>query len=142
MRDSALTQKSQILKESTLRDHAGWSMTSKMPNVYIHDFGNESSKSLLEAYGIENYSKGQTSFLKSKTCPNCSEPNKPDSMFCIKCRMVLTYNAYSEILEEQKRKEDQIKSLEEKYETGMKQMKEDIENKLQQIMAKIDISRV
>ena len=113
MRHSALTQKSQILKESTLRDHAGWSMTSKMPNVYIHYFGNESSKSLLEAYGIENYSKDQTSFLKSKTCSNCNEPNKPDSMFCIKCRMVLTYNAYSETLEEQKKKEDQIKGLEE-----------------------------
>ena len=28
MRHSALTQKSQILKESTLRDHAGWSMSS------------------------------------------------------------------------------------------------------------------
>ena len=88
-------------------------MTSKMPNVYIHYFGNESSKSLLEAYGIENYSKDQTSFLKSKTCSNCNEPNKPDSMFCIKCRMVLTYNAYSETLEEQKKKEDQIKGLEE-----------------------------
>jgi hypothetical protein len=32
-RYSALTEKSQILKESTLRDHAGWSMTSAMPSV-------------------------------------------------------------------------------------------------------------
>src|SRR3954453_8091878 len=54
IRHSALTQKSQILKEITLRDHTGWSMTSRMPNVYIHYFGNESSNSLLEAYGIEN----------------------------------------------------------------------------------------
>jgi len=52
LRHSALTAKSQILKESTLRDHAGWTPNSKMPNVYIHYFGNESSKSLLEAYGI------------------------------------------------------------------------------------------
>ena len=35
-RHSALTHKSQILKESTLRDHAGWTMGSKMPSVYIH----------------------------------------------------------------------------------------------------------
>lgn len=142
MRHSALTQKSQILKESTLRDHAGWSMTSRMPSVYIHYFGNESSRSLLEAYGIENFSRDKTDFLKSKACPNCNEPNIPEGKFCIRCRMVLKYDAYAETLEEQKRKEDQIKNLEEKYETGMKQMKKDIENKLQQIMAKIDISRV
>ena len=82
MRHSALTQKSQILKESTLRDHAGWSMTSKMPNVYIHYFGNESSKSLLEAYGIENYSKDQTSFLKSKMCSNCNLYKGSNSRRC------------------------------------------------------------
>jgi hypothetical protein len=117
-------------------------MSSKMPNVYIHYFGNESSKSLLQAYGIEDYSNKQASVLKSRTCPNCNESNRQDSKFCIKCRMVLNYDAYAETLEEQKRKEDQIKRLEEKYETGMKKMKEDIENKLQQIMAKIDIFKV
>jgi hypothetical protein len=52
-RHSALTEKSQVLKESTLRDHAGWTDTSKMPQVYIHYFGNESSNSLLEAHGIK-----------------------------------------------------------------------------------------
>ena len=43
-RHSALTEKSQILKEHVLRDHAGWTMSSKMPQVYIHYFGTESSK--------------------------------------------------------------------------------------------------
>ena len=51
-RHSALTEKSQILKEHVLRDHAGWTMTSKMPQVYIHYFGTESSRSLFEARGI------------------------------------------------------------------------------------------
>jgi integrase len=117
MRHSALTHKSQILKESTLRDHAGWSMTSKMPNVYIHYFGNESSKSLLEAYGIENYSKEQTSFLKNKTCPNCNELYKPEAKFCVKCRMVLSYDSYSEVRNEDKQKIDRL-------ETDMKLLKE------------------
>lgn len=103
-RHSALTQKSIILKESTLRDHAGWSMNSKMPNVYIHYFGNESSKSLLQAYGIEDYSKKQGSVIKSKICPNCDELCKPDSKFCYKCRMVLTYDSYSEARNEDKQK--------------------------------------
>jgi integrase len=42
-RHTALTHKSAFLKEHILRDHAGWSMTSKMPQVYIHYFGTESS---------------------------------------------------------------------------------------------------
>ena len=83
-----------------------------MPQVYIHYFGNESSKSLLEAYGIEDYSKkGKTNVLKSKSCPNCNEPNKPDSRFCFKCKMVLTFDSYKETLEREKEKDEQIKIL-------------------------------
>lgn len=122
MRHSALTQKSQILKESTLRDHAGWSMTSKMPNVYIHYFGNESSKSLLEAYGIEEYSKEQTSFLKVKTCPNCNEQCKPEAKFCVKCRMVLTYDSYSEVRNEDKQKVDRLENDMKSLKEGMNKM--------------------
>jgi integrase/recombinase XerD len=51
-RHSALTEKSTMLKEHVLRQHAGWSIGSQMPQVYLHYFGNESSESLLEAYGI------------------------------------------------------------------------------------------
>lgn len=45
-RHSALTEKSTILKEHVLRQHAGC-----RKNIF-HYFGNESSESLLEAYGI------------------------------------------------------------------------------------------
>ena len=51
-RHSALTEKSTILKEHVLRQHAGWSGRSQMHLKYLHYFGNESSESLLEAYGI------------------------------------------------------------------------------------------
>lgn len=113
-RHSALTAKSLILKEHTLRDYAGWSMSSKMPQVYIHYFGNESSKSLLEAYGIEDYSNinGKTNLLKSKPCPNCDEPNKPEAKFCFKCKMILTFDSYKETLEIQKEKDEKISVLE------------------------------
>jgi integrase len=113
LRHSALTAKSQILKESILRDHAGWTLTSKMPNRYIHYFGNESAKSLLEAYGIENYHDWHLSMLKSRTCPNCNEPNKVDSKFCSKCRMILTYNEYVETLEKQKEKDNELEKMRE-----------------------------
>jgi predicted amidophosphoribosyltransferase len=81
---------------------------------YLHYFGNESSESLLEAYGI--IPKGQhIDQLKPKQCPNCNEPNKPDSKFCAKCRMVLTYDAYNETLENQKEKEDKLTSMEKRF---------------------------
>lgn len=112
-RHSALTAKSQILKESTLRNYAGWANSSRMTDVYIHYLGNESSKSLLEVYGIEDNSKtGQSNILKSKACPICSEPNKPDSRFCFKCKTVLTFDAYQEALEKQEEKDRKMNEME------------------------------
>lgn len=111
-RHSALTHKSQILKEATLRDHAGWSINSKMPSVYLHYFGTESCNLILETYGIITKETSQTSQLLSKQCPMCREPNKPDGRFCAKCKMVLTYDAYNETLEIQKQKEDHINAME------------------------------
>jgi len=102
-RHSALTEKSTILKESVLRSHAGWSGSSQMHLRYLHYFGNTSSESILEAYGIIADGQ-QIDQLRPKQCPNCNEPNKVDSKFCAKCRMVLSYDAYNETLE--KRKEE------------------------------------
>ena len=116
-RHSALTEKSGILKEHHLRQYAGWSPGSNMHLKYLHYFGNESSESLLEAYGIEAKSKQLCDTLRPKQCPNCNEPNKPDSKFCAKCRMVLTYDAYSETLESEKQKEDRVSALEQQMQS-------------------------
>jgi hypothetical protein len=115
-RHSALTEKSKYLKENVLRQHSGWSRNSQMHLKYVHYFGNESSESILEEYGILPKEKQQTNVLKSKQCPNCNEPNKPDSRFCAKCRMVLTYNAYSETIEEKQIKDKQIEEMMHKQE--------------------------
>jgi hypothetical protein len=121
-RHSALTEKSTILREHTLRQHAGWSPRSNMHMKYLHYFGNESSESLLEAYGIVTWDQKQSDVLKYKQCPNCNEPNKLDSKFCTKCRMVLTYDAYSETLESEKQKEDRLTMMEEQFNTMQSQL--------------------
>jgi UTP-glucose-1-phosphate uridylyltransferase len=82
-----------------------------MPQKYLHYFGNESSNSLLAAYGIVTKDNQQLDLLKPKQCPNCNEPNKPDSKFCAKCRMVLTYDAYNETVENQKEKDNEIQNM-------------------------------
>lgn len=94
-RHTALTEKAQILKEAMLRDHAGWTTTSKMPALYLHFFGGESSKSLLQARGIITSEEKESSILQPKCCPNCQEPNTPHNKFCSRCKMVLTYEECS-----------------------------------------------
>ena len=54
--------------------------------------------------------------------------------------MVLTYDAYSETLEKEQRRESEVQNLKEKYEEDMKAMREEMENKFQQILAKIDVA--
>jgi integrase len=79
LRHIALTDKSKILNEHMLRNHAGWSTTSKMPQVYIHHLGGASSKQLLQAFGMEkpyDVDIENKPFNKIINCPNCKEPNK------------------------------------------------------------------
>jgi integrase len=141
-RHSALTEKSTKLKLHTLNQHAGWTTNSNMAQKYIHYFGNESSDSLLEAYGVVTKDNVSFNTLNPKNCPNCNEGNTQDSKFCAKCRMVLTYDAYSETLEKQQEKETEVQVLQEKYEQDMKIIRQEMENKFQQILSKIDIAKV
>jgi integrase/recombinase XerD len=110
-RHSSLTEKSTILKEHTLRQFAGWSPGSNMHLKYLQYFGNESTDSILEASGIISKDKQLSDALRPKQCPNCGESNKPDSRFCAKCRIILTYDAYHETIEQKQEKEKQIAEL-------------------------------
>ena len=70
-----------------------------MPVRYTHYLGNESTNTLLQHHGLIPGDRQLQEQLKPKECPNCTEPNKPDSRFCAKCRMVLSYDAYQETVE-------------------------------------------
>src|SRR5207247_7065545 len=92
----------------TLNQHAGWSMNSNMAQKYIHYFGNESSESLLEAYGIVSKDSIPIDRLNPKFCPNCNEGNTQDAKFCSKCKMIMSFEGYQQALESQKQKEDEL----------------------------------
>jgi integrase/recombinase XerD len=124
-RHSALTDKSKILKEHVLRQHAGWSGRSQMHLRYLHYYGNESNEGILEARGIITKDHKISDALKSKQCPNCNEPNKPDSKFCAKCRMVLTYDAYSETVKDMQIKDNEVKNLKEQM-AAMQEVQKEI----------------
>ena len=132
-RHSALTHKSQILKEATLRDHAGWTTNSKMPSVYLHYFGTESCNSLLETHGIITRDGKQASSLVSLYCPGCKEPNKPEAQFCKKCNLVLKYDVYSDLVQKEQQKDLELIRLSEKLEVVQEQQNQ----KFSEIMAMI-----
>jgi integrase len=115
-RHSALTEKSTKLKSNTLNQHAGWTPSSNMAQKYVHYFGNESSESLLEAYGIVTKDNVPIDTLNPKLCPNCNEGNTQDARFCSKCKMIMSYEGYQEALESQKQKEDEITELKKRQE--------------------------
>src|SRR6266487_3834458 len=121
-RHSALTEKSIKLKSNTLNQHAGWSMNSNMAQKYIHYFGNESSESLLEAYGIVSKDSIPIDRLNPKICPNCNEGNSQDAKFCSKCKMIMSFEGYQEALESQKEKADKLTIMEERFNSMQSQM--------------------
>jgi integrase len=139
-RHSALTEKSKILKEHVLRQHAGWSANSNMHQKYIHYLGNESNESILEAYGLINKDKKEIDKLKPRQCPNCNEQNNIDSKFCSKCRMVLSYDAYTQVIEESETEKqgeisvlkDRLDGMKERIEhlTDLMELKDERESKL------------
>jgi integrase/recombinase XerD len=121
-RHSALTEKSTKLKSNTLNQHAGWTANSSMAQKYIHYFGNESSESLLEAYGIVTKNNIPIDTLNPKICPNCNEGNTQDAKFCSKCKMIMSFEGYQEALESQGKKEDELKVMKEQFNAMQSQM--------------------
>jgi hypothetical protein len=106
-RHTSLTEKAKILNEYNMRLHAGWSKNSGMVKVYTHELGGESSRAILSAYGIMKNEVGlKMDLLEPKYCPNCKEPNKPDSRFCVKegCGHPLTFEVVKEMQEREQQK--------------------------------------
>jgi hypothetical protein len=97
-------------------------MNSNMAQKYIHCFGNESSESLLEAYGIITNNSIPIDRLNPKMCPNCNEGNTQDAKFCSKCKMIMSFDGYQEALESQKEKEDELKTMKDQFDTMQSQM--------------------
>ena len=142
-RHSSLTEKSKMVTEAILRKHAGWTMSSEMPQIYIH-LRDESSDVILEKYGIITSKNNQvnSNLLKPKYCNNCNEPNIPSTRFCIRCKMILSYDAYENVIEEEQKKEKELYEFKQKYEIDIKKLEERLEKRFQQIISKIDVSKL
>jgi integrase len=107
-RHTGLSRAARVLKDSTaFRKHSGHSLTSDMPDVYIHWDNYESSESMLEARGVITEEKArldqQQARKQPRTCPDCGEINTPDAIICFACKHVLTREGYEQAIDSEKK---------------------------------------
>jgi integrase/recombinase XerD len=73
------------------------------------------------------------------TCPRCNLVNAIENKYCSKCTYPLVPSAFDEIKEAENMK---INSIQEKYEQDMKTMREEMEQKFQQVLSRIDVGKL
>jgi integrase/recombinase XerD len=137
IRHSAITSDSDYLPEYALKKKVRWSMNSKQSARYIkRRMGNDLKQKILVQNGIisEQEIEKKPSILN---CPRCSLVNAIENKYCSKCSYPLIPSAFDEIKEAENMK---IRQIQEKNEQDMKNMREEMENKFQQILAKIDVA--
>jgi integrase/recombinase XerD len=137
IRHSAITSDSDYLPEYALKKKVRWSMNSKQSARYIkRRMGNDLKQKILVQNGIisEQEIEKKPSILN---CPRCSVVNAIENKYCSKCSYPLVPSAFDEIKEAENKK---IHQIQDKYEQDMKKMREVMESKFQQILAKIDVA--
>ena len=114
-------------------------MNSKQGSRYIkRRMGNDLEEKILVYNGIISESELQKK-PSVLTCPRCSLVNTLDNKYCSKCSYPLVPSAFDEIKEAENMK---LNSIQERYEKEIRTMREEMEDKFQQILAKIDVKKL
>jgi hypothetical protein len=114
-------------------------MNSKQGSRYIkRRMGNDLKEKILVYNGIIT---GDEIHKKPSilTCPRCSLINAIENKYCSKCSYPLAQLAFDEIKEAENAK---VQAMTEKYEQEIKSIREEMENKFQQILSKIDVKKL
>lgn len=142
LRHSAITYDSDYLPEYAIKKKARWSMNSRQGSRYIKSrMGGDLKRAILAQNGIallggDDDAKSSPSV---RDCPRCNLINTIESKYCSKCSYPLAPDAYEEIKEQE---DGRFKAIEQKYEQDMKTMREEMEKKFQQILARIDMAKL
>jgi integrase/recombinase XerD len=138
IRHSSITSDSDCLPEYALKKKVRWSMNSKQGSRYIkRRMGNDLKQKILVQNGIisEQQIERKPSILN---CPRCSLVNAIDNKYCSKCSYPLIPSAFEEIKEAENMK---IQEIEQRYESNMKAMREEIREDMKYQLAQL-ISRL
>ena len=148
-RHTAATEISKAIKDSVLIDqYLGWSHEGNTRQKYQHYYADDAYDAMLTMMdglapnsSLINIDKQKKSLLKPKQCPNCDEPNKPESKFCVKCKFVLSFDAFNDTMQESennKRKlEETEKKLAELLDSRLKHFQENIEAKYDRLSVEL-----
>jgi len=139
IRHSAITADSDYLPEYALKKKVRWSMNSKQGSRYIKTrMGNDLKNQILEQNGIITQDNGNPRVL-NVLCPRCEFVNIHENHYCSKCSYPLKPEAYDEI---KNNEIEQIKRLEEKHIRDINELREELQNKFQILLSKIDIQKI
>jgi integrase/recombinase XerD len=139
LRHSSISSDSDFLPEYALKKKVRWSMNSKQGLRYIkRRIGDDLKNQILIRNGIisENEVKKK---LSVHICPRCELVNTIENKYCSKCSYPLKPEAYDEIKNDEDRK---LKILEEKHAKEIHLIREEMENRFQMILNKINISQL
>jgi hypothetical protein len=139
LRHSAITSDSDYLPEYALKKKVRWSMNSKQGTRYIKTrLGNDLKDKILQYNGIisEGEIKKKPSIID---CPRCQLVNALENKYCSKCSYPLKPEAYDQIKNEE---ELRIKTIAEKHEKEIRLIREEMENKFQYIINKIEFNKL
>ena len=129
-RHKIATEVSKEFKDRVLiNQYMGWSPKGNTAIKYQHYFSDDAHIAKLEADGFLPKGSGSKAknkgLLRPKPCPNCMEPNKPDSKWCANCKFVLSFEAYNEKMQDTeniKKKVSEMEAKQTKLEHALKKM--------------------
>ena len=138
IRHSSITNDSDYLPEYALKKKVRWSMNSRQGTRYIKTrLGNELKEKILQYNGITSSNEVKKSVVLN--CPRCELVNSIENKYCSICSYPLKPEAYEEIKNDEDRK---LKELEAKHSKEIHSIREEMENKFQQIFSKIDVEKL
>ena len=133
LRHSRATHLAKHLTEAQTCTFFGWVLGSQVVRRYIHLSGKDVDNVLL-AINQEGQVKKEEYKLKSLKCIRCSESISPGMNFCSRCALPVNLdNEYTREME----LEQENKILKEKYQKDMKNLHEEMNQKLAQITSMI-----
>jgi integrase len=149
MRHSSITKLARhpAVNDYILRQHAGWSKTSNMVEVYTHELKGDSLEHIMMAYGINIKDKRDKDAqqlrkeLVGSYCIYCKMVNVPNAQLCSSCHRPISKVSYDTIIREaennKKKLEETEKKLAELLDSRLKQFQESIEAKYDRLSAEL-----
>ena len=154
MRHSSITKLARhpSINDFNLRQHAGWSKTSNMVEVYTHELKGDSLEHVMMAYGVNIKQKRDKTAAQLRQemvgphCPFCHKVNIPGSLLCVSCQRpvsVISYDSMTKELDGVKKQFEELKKDQEQiYQTlQAMQIMKGVDEEQKKLLVQSDIFR-